>query len=43
MKKNKKGISLTTMVITIFIMLIIMGTLVYSATDSIKITNYMKI
>ena len=37
MLKNKKGISLTTMVITVMIMFIIMGTLVYSAVDSVKI------
>ena len=36
MLKNKKGLSLTTMVITVFIMIVIMGTLVYSAVDSVK-------
>ena len=37
MLRNKKAISLTTMVITVMIMFIIMGTLVYSAVDSVKI------
>ena len=37
MLKSRKGISLTTMVITIMILLVIMGTLVYSALDSVKI------
>ena len=43
MVKNRKGISLTTMVITVMIMLIIMGTLVYSATDSVKIRKINKL
>lgn len=43
MIKNRKGISLTTMVITVMIMLIIMGTLVYSATDSVKIRKVNKL
>ncbi len=37
MLRNKKGISLTTMVITVAIMFIILGTVVYSAVDSAKI------
>lgn len=37
MLKNRKGISLTTAVITVMILLVIMGTLVYSALDSVKI------
>lgn len=41
--KNKQGISLTTMVITVMIMLIIMGTLVYSAVDSVKIRKLNKL
>ena len=43
MLKNKKGISLTTMVITVMIMFIIMGTLVYSAVDSVKIRKLNKL
>lgn len=43
MLKNKRGISLTTMVITVMIMLIIMGTLVYSAVDSVKIRKLNKL
>lgn len=43
MMKNKKGISLTTMVITVLIMLIIMGTLIYSASDSVKIRKINKL
>ena len=37
MLKGKNGISLITIVITVFIIIIIMGTLVYSALDSTKI------
>lgn len=42
MLKGKKGISLTTVVITVFILIIIMSTLVYSAVDSIKIRKLNK-
>lgn len=42
MLKSKKGISLTTMVITVLVMLIVMGTLVYSAVDSVKIRKLNK-
>jgi len=43
MLKNKMGISLTTMVITVLIMLLIMGTLVYSAVDSVKMRKLNKL
>ena len=43
MLKNRKGISLTTMVITVMVMLIIMGTLVYSAVDSVKVRKLNKL
>ena len=43
MIKSKKGISLSTMVITVLIMLLIMGTLVYSAVDSVKIRKLNKL
>ena len=43
MFKNKRGISLTTMVMTVIIMFIIMGTLAYSAVDSVKIRRLNKL
>ena len=43
MLRNKRGISLTTMVVTVLIMLLIMGTLVYSAVDSVKIRKLNKL
>ncbi|MBR1540870.1 MAG: hypothetical protein IJ629_07005, partial [Clostridia bacterium] len=43
MLRNKKGISLTTMIVTVLIMLLIMGTLVYSAIDSVKIRKLNKL
>ena len=42
MLKNKRGLSLTTMVITVMIMFIIMGALVYSAVDSVKVRKLNK-
>jgi type II secretory pathway pseudopilin PulG len=43
MLKSNKGISLTTMVITVLIMIIILSTLTYSAVDSIKIRRLNKL
>lgn len=43
MLKSRKALSLTTMVITVMIMFIIMGTLVYSAVDSVKIRKLNKL
>ncbi|MBR2289458.1 MAG: type II secretion system protein [Clostridia bacterium] len=42
MLKNRRGLSLTTMVVTVLIMLLIMGTLVYSAVDSVKVRKLNK-
>ena len=43
MLKNKRALSLTTMIITVLIMFVIMGTLVYSAIDSVKIRKLNKL
>lgn len=40
---NKRGISLTTAIVTIILLFILMGTLVYSATDSVKIRKLNKL
>lgn len=43
MLKSKKGISLTTTVITVMVLLVIMGALSYSALDSVKIRKLNKL
>ena len=43
MLKNKRGISLTTAIVTVILLFIILGTLVYSATDSLKIRKLNKL
>ena len=42
MFKSKRGISITTMVVTVLVMVIIMGTLAYSAVDSVKVRQLNK-
>lgn len=43
MLKNRRGISIVTMIITFVIMSIIIGTLTYSAVDSVKIRKLNKL